>query len=254
MEAEAFIRRHRDVPFFLYLSHQAPHTPLQAKAGLVAAFAAKPEAGKTRNNPALAAMLADIDDGVGRILNTLRELGLEENTLIIFTSDNGGESRVTSNQPLRGGKSELYEGGIRVPLIVRYPGKIPAGSITAEPVSTVDYFPTLLTFTGATAAPGHVLDGKDLSSLWRDGRAPERRSFFWHYPLAKPHFLGGRSSGAMREGDWKLIEFFDRPQVELYNLATDPGESRDLSASEPERLAAMRDMLSQWRNEVGASK
>lgn len=253
-ESDAFIRRHHDRPFFLYLAHQAPHTPLQAKPERVATFAAKPGAGTSRHNPALAAMLADIDDGVGRILATLRELGLEESTLVIFSSDNGGESRVTSNAPLRGGKSELYEGGIRVPLIVRYPGVVPAGSVTAAPVSTVDFYPTLLAFTGAKPPAAHVLDGSDLSALWREGRAPEPRTLYWHYPLAKPHFLGGRSCGALRDGDWKLLEFFDRPQVELYNLAADPGETRNLAGDEPARLADLQSKLRRWRSSLGVSE
>ncbi len=257
LEAVEFIERHKEEPFFLFLSHYAVHTGLVGKEDVVAKYAAKPGAGEGRNapknNPHLAAQLEAIDDGVGKIVAKLDELGLAENTILVFTSDNGGESRVTSNAPLRAGKSTLYEGGIREPLLVRWPGKVPAGKTCPEPVCSIDFYPTFLDCLGIAPPAEQHLDGLSLLPLLqRPAASLAHRAFFWHYPLAKPHFLGGRSSGAVRFGPWKLVEFFDTRQVALYHLENDPGEEKDLAREEPARVGQLLAMLKEWRKETGA--
>jgi len=257
-EAVEFIQRNRQKPFFLYLSHYAVHTALDGKPELVAKYEAKPGAGRgpraPRNNPHLAAQLESIDQGVGMILERLDRLGLADNTLVVFTSDNGGESRVTSNAPLRAGKSTLYEGGIREPLLVRWPGRVAPGTLCRTPVSSVDFYPTLCRVAGATPDARHKLDGISLLPLLEDPEARlPRPALFWHYPLERPHFLGGHSGGAVRQGDWKLIEWFDTGAVELYNLADDPGEQHDLAGRRPEKRDELRAALAAWRRDVDAA-
>jgi arylsulfatase A-like enzyme len=270
-EAVQFIERHRDQPFFLYLSHYAVHTILNGKPALVDKYRGKHPPGKSTrdrcylcqdaglegdasnhwaqdHNPHLAAMLESIDDGVGMIMETLKRLKLDDNTIIIFTSDNGGETNVTSNAPLRAGKSSLYEGGIRVPLIVRWPQAVPPGKICHTPTSNVDFYPTLLDCTGVKPDPRQTLDGVSILPLLKDPQAKlDRNTLYWHYPLEKPHFLGGRSSGAIHQGDWKLIEFFDTDTVELYHLAEDPGERHNLADKHPDKTAELRKQLADWR-------
>jgi len=249
-EAVEFIRRHKSEPFFLYLAHYAPHTLLAGKPEKVAKFKAKPGASPKRNNPQLAAMIESIDDGVGEILRTLDDLGLTQNTLVIFYSDNGGEDRVTSNAPLRAGKSHLYEGGIREPLIVRWPAGIARGGTCDAPVVTMDFFATLTELAGLQPTPS--LDGTSLVPLFKGGRELPPRDLVWYYPLEKPHFLGGRSAGAIRSGNFKLIEFYDTDTIELYDLSQDIGETRDLAGQMPERAAELRTRLRQWRERVPA--
>jgi len=239
-EAVDFIERNQDQPFFLYLSHYATHSILNGKPDLVAKYRSKHPPGKSTrekcylcqdqgytgdalnhwagdHNPHLAAMLESIDDGIGLIREKLAECGLADNTIIIFTSDNGGETNVTSNAPLRGGKSQLYEGGIRVPLVVSWPGKTPAASVCRQPTINTDFYPTLLDATGVRPDKAQRLDGVSTLATWKNPDAKiGRRALHWHYPLDEPHFLGGRSSGAIRDGDWKLIEFFDSGEKELY--------------------------------------
>jgi arylsulfatase A-like enzyme len=276
VEATDFITRNKDRPFFLYLAHFAPHTILNGKPELVDKYRKKRKPGPVQrkrcylcddegmqtgeghhwsksNNPHLAAMTESIDDGVGLIVAKLKELGLLENTIIVFTSDHGGETNITTNGPLREGKSTLYEGGIRVPLIVSWPGKTRPGSVCDSPVTTADFYPTYLEATGTQTE--QYLDGQSMMPILRNPRfdgEPQnwRREFFWHYPLEKPHFLGGRSSGAMRQGPWKLIEFFDTKKVELYNVETDIGETKDLAKAHPDIAKRMHDRLKEWREEI----
>lgn len=257
LEAVEFVGRHGDRPFFLYLSHYAVHTKMVGRPDLVAKYEKRPGAGKgnqaPRNNPHLAAQLESIDQGVGMILNKLDELDLTERTVVIFTSDNGGEGRVTSNAPLRGAKSQLYEGGIREPLLVCYPGLVPPGTVCNTPVCSIDFYPTFLEMIGLEPDPGQTLDGVSILPLLRNPPARlGRDTLYWHYPLAKPHFLGGRSSGAIRRGDWKLIERFDTGTRELYNLAQDPGEQQNLADSMPQRTRQLQEDLGAWRSRVGA--
>lgn len=257
LEAVEFIERHKDEPFFLYLSHYAVHTRLLGKEELVAKYEAKAGAGKgqkaKRNNPHLAAQLESIDEGIGMIMDKLDELGLAKDTVLIFTSDNGGEDRVTSNGPLRAGKSTLYEGGIREPLIVRRDGVVKRGSVCKTPVMTCDFYPLFEQIAGYRAKGRQELDGVSILPLLKNPRAKlERDTFYWHYPLAKPHFLGGRSSSAIRKADWKLIEYFENGRVELYNLKEDIGEKNDLAEKKPEKVAELKGLLTKWRAEVGA--
>jgi len=257
LEAVEFIERHKDSPFFLYLSHYAVHTRLQGKDKLVAKYEKKPGAGKAnrakRNNPHLAAQLESIDEGVGMIMNKLDELGLAENTVLIFTSDNGGEDRVTSNAPLRAGKSTLYEGGIREPLIIHWPKVTKPGTVCNTPTCNIDFYPTLLQFAGLRPYPNQHLDGVSIFPLLKNPQAKLARStLYWHYPLEKAHFLGGRSSGAIRQGDFKLIEFFDNGDVELYNLTEDISEKHNLVEELPEKAAKLQKSLTEWRRDVGA--
>ena len=280
LEAVEFVERNKDKPFFLYLSHYAPHTILNGRPDLVEKYRKKhPPGASTRkncylckdagldadecthwapnHNPHLAAMLESIDDGIGLLAKKLDELGLDENTIFIFSSDNGGELNVTSNAPLRGGKSQLYEGGIRVPLIVRWPkGKVPAGKVCSQPVVNHDVYPTLLEAAGIQPDPAQTLDGVSTLATWKNPKvAPKRDALHWHYPLDRPHFLGGVSGGAIRERNWKLIEYFDpmRPtKFELFDLSKDPSEKKDLSADQPKRVRELQAKLATWRERTGA--
>jgi arylsulfatase A len=258
LEAVEFIERHKDKPFFLYLSHYAIHTRLNGKPELVAKYEAKPNAGKgfqaPRNNPHLAAQLESVDQGVGMIRDKLRELGLADHTILIFTGDNGGERQVTSNAPWRAGKSTLYEGGIREPLLVYWPGVTQPGRVCDTPVCSVDFYPTLAQAAGARLTPTQATDGVSLLPLFKNPEAHlDRDTFCWHYPLEKSHFLGGRSAGAIRQGDWKLIEFFDTGETELYDLAADPGEQHNLAGEKPDRRRELLEALHAWQQSVGAA-
>ncbi|MDT8300442.1 MAG: sulfatase [Sedimentisphaerales bacterium] len=257
LEAVEFIARHKDSPFFLYLSHYAVHTRLLGKDELVAKYENKTGAGKGNraklNNPHLAAQLESIDEGVGMIMDKLDELSIADNTVLIFTGDNGGEDRVTSNAPLRAGKSTLYEGGIREPLIVRWPKVVKPDGLCNKQTSNIDFYPTLLQLTGNRTNRSQHLDGISILPLLKNPKAElGRDTFYWHYPLEKPHFLGGRSAGAIRKGNFKLIEFFDTGQVELYNLADDISEQHNLASELPEKANELKKLLAKWRTEVGA--
>jgi len=251
-EAVDFIKRNPANPFFLYLSHYAVHTKLAGKPDKVAKYRQKPGAGTKQNNPELAAMLESIDDGVGQIVAALKDLGLSDNTLILFTSDNGGESNVTSNAPLRGGKSELYEGGIREPFIACWPAGIKPGTVSRQVINTLDIYPTLLELAGVQPAAHSVLDGVSMASVLKDPKKRFSRTLYWHYPLPKPHFLGGRSAGAIRSGDYKLIEYFDNGQIQLFNLADDVGEQTDLSEKLPDKRSKLLTQLRDWRRKTAA--
>jgi arylsulfatase A-like enzyme len=255
-EAERFIENSRGRPFFLYLAHYAVHIPLEAKQELMEKYRTAPPGGP-QTNFIYAAMVESVDQSVGRILRKLEALGLAERTIVIFTSDNGGLSVVegpntpsTSNSPLREGKGYVYEGGIRVPLIVRWPGTIRAGQVSHVPVSSVDLFPTLLGAAGLAAEQPQGVDGQDLLPLLEEGRAPGRGALYWHYP----HYSnqGGKPSGAVRDGDFKLIQFYEDGRLELYNLANDFGETNDLAAALPEKAGAMRAKLEAWRRTQNA--
>jgi len=250
LEAMDFITRHKGEPFFLYLSYYSVHTRLAAKQDLIEKYKQKPGAGKQRNNPELAAMIESIDDGVGQIAAALTQCGIAENTVVVFMSDNGGDPKVTSNAPLRGVKSQLYEGGIREPMIVSWPAHVTPGSTCDVPVSTVDFYPTLLEMAGAAPKAEQTMDGENLVPLLTGMGTLERDALFWHYPIAKPHFLGGRSSGAIRKGDLKLIEFYDTGEVELYDLAKDLGETINLASKLPEEAKELRQGLDDWRQAV----
>ncbi len=204
-------------------------------------------------------MVASLDHSVGRILDHLDTLGVAENTLVIFTSDNGGLTQrygkhdgFTENLPLRRGKGSAYEGGVRVPAIVRWPGVTPAGGVSATPIITLDYYPTILAATGVAGVADHNrrLDGRDLTAILRDPAAILQRDLYWHYP----HYHAGGDSpySAVRSGRWKLIEFHEDERVELYDLEEDPGERRDLAVEQQEQADRLRAQLHAWREEVNA--
>ncbi|TZF84926.1 sulfatase [Pedobacter sp. BS3] len=273
-EALEFIDRNRAKPFFLFLSHYAVHTTNHGKPELVEHFRRKDGAGTSpptkgnpendpykrwpadskapRNNPHLAAQLFVIDQGVGMIMSRLKELGLDKNTIVVFTSDNGGETRVTTNAPLRGGKSMLYEGGVREPFVIWNPTLFPQDKTVTTPVCNYDMYPSFMELIGAKPNK-QLLDGISIARLFKNpvAKMPER-TFYWHYPLDKPHFLGGRSAGSIREGDWKLIEFFDDGHKELYNLKDDIGETNDLAAKYPDKVTHLLNDLKAWRQRVHA--
>lgn len=251
----AFIDAHREVPFFLYVSHHTVHRPLLEKPELIAKYQAKPGADEPVNNPIMGAMIETMDIGVGRILDRLDAHGLSEHTLVIFYSDNGGFEQLQAQDPFRGGKAMLWEGGLRVPLAVKWPGVVEAGSRSDELVTSDDFFPTFADALGISGLPADV-DGLSLVPALTGKGALGRTTLYFHYPHY--HHLGYMPAGGIRRGDYKLIEWFEGsiagvgPAVSLFNLADDPGESRDLSAEHPERAAEMLSRLRDWRREVGA--
>ncbi|MBL9211133.1 MAG: sulfatase [Opitutaceae bacterium] len=244
-------------PFFLFLSHHAPHTPIEAKAADIEHFTRRLRPGLQHQNPAYAAMVRNLDENVGRVLDHLRDRGLERETIVIFASDNGGfigrdRNRgipVTSNAPLRSGKGSLYEGGIRIPLLIRWPGVTPGGAVCHAPVVLMDLFRTLCAVVPA-AERVPVTDGVDLGALLRNPAAPlERDALFFHYP----HYYETTTPvSAIRAGDWKLLEYLEDGRVELFQLREDPGETRDLAAESPAKVTELRTRLVAWRRDVGA--
>jgi arylsulfatase A-like enzyme len=244
-----FIARHKKGPFYLYLAHNTPHVILRAKPELV-------EKHKDAFNPIYAAMMETLDDTVGLLLAALDEQGLAENTIVIFTSDNGGlhvletpNTPSTHNTPYTAGKGYLYEGGLRIPLIVRWPGKI-APRVIDWPMTLADWTPTFVELAGGATPEG--LDGVSIAAPLLGGSNPTSRSFFFHFP----HYTnqGSRPSGAMRDGDWKLIERYDDGLVELFNVQRDPSEKENLAEQEPARVDEMRKRLADWKVQVNAQE
>jgi arylsulfatase A-like enzyme len=252
-EAGKFVRTAVDRPFFLYLPHFAVHTPIQAPPATVAKYRDRAPPRARHTNPTYAAMIESMDDAVGRVLAALEARGMLDRTIVVFTSDNGGHLPTTSNAPLRLGKGSCYEGGTRVPLIVRWPSVTVPGSVCTEPVITPDLYPTLLAMTGLRDAPGHRSDGVSLEPLLRQRGGIERDALFWHYPHYQLYQQGGTVPyAAIRAGDFRLIEFYDGRPTELYNLRHDPSEQHDLAAMQPEKVRALRTRLAAWRQDVGA--
>lgn len=251
-----FIEENKDKPFFLSLSHHTVHIRLEAPQELVEKYRNKPKPAEGVNNPVYAAMVEHLDNSIGRILKKLDELSLDDRTIIIFFSDNGGLRQrfdgkgeiVTTNAPLRDEKGTLYEGGIRVPMIVRWPGEIEAGTTCRVPVSSVDFYPTILEMAGAEPDPNHVLDGKSIVPLLKQTDGFRRDAIFWHYP----HYHHSTPAGAIRQGDWKLVEFYEDGRVELYNLEDDIGEKNNLATEMPRKARQLRRELAAWRRSVGA--
>jgi len=253
-EAEKFIEQNRDRPFFLYLAHYTVHIPLKAKAELIAHYHDNGKPGE-QNNTIYAAMIESLDDGVGRLVQKLESLGLSERTILIFTSDNGGlsvfegpDTPATINTPLREGKGYLYEGGIRVPLIVNWPGVTHAGRVCSVPVCSIDYFPTIAEMCGLKNTP--AVDGVSLVPVLKGGSELPRDALYWHYP----HYSnqGGKPGGAIRAGNYKLIEFYEQRRRELYDLKKDVGETRNLIEEQPALAKELAGKLERWRREVGA--
>ncbi len=247
-EAETFIRAHKDGPFFLYLPHYCVHTPIQAKPDVTAKYAAKQVSSQQPRNNAYAAMVESVDDSLGRIVAVLDELGIRDQTAIVFTSDNGGLASVTDTRPLRAGKGSAYEGGVRVPVIVSWPGVTKPGSETDVPAITPDIPATILALTGVGPEPGQPLDGRDLSAVLAGGPL-DREAIYWHYPHYHPG--GATPYSAIRAGSWRLVHFYEDDRDELYDLASDASEKTDLAATQPERARALRAQLDAWLTEVG---
>lgn len=272
-ETIKFIKKNKDSPFFAYLSFYTVHLPMQGKPEKVTKYRDKisemsysgKEFIKKRNTyhknwqnmPHYAAMVESMDENVGRLLTFLEREKLTENTIIVFTSDNGGmassnrtDNIPTTNMPLRAGKGYLYEGGIRVPLIIHWSGKFKSHSTNNFPVIGTDLYPTLLDLSGIESENLHHLDGISLKSLLKNEKM-EERPVFWHYP----HYsggLGGKPSGAVRLGNYKLIESYEDGHVELYNLEKDPGEKNDLANKNPEKVNELKTLLHNWRNKIDA--
>ncbi len=246
-EAVAFIRTHRDRPFYLQVWHYCVHTPIQAKEEVVERFRAKTPS--HHNNPVYAAMIASVDDAVGRILETLQKLGLEEKTLIVFTSDNGGLLNPTDNRPLRLGKGYPYEGGIRVPWIARWKGVIAPQRRVSTPICSIDLLPTLAELAGVPLPSDRAIDGQSLVPLFLGTGDLPPRALFWHFPHYRPPVT---PYSIVRSGQWKLVHYYEEDRSELYNLAEDIGETRDLASSAPDKLAELRQLLNQFLQQTGA--
>ncbi len=270
-QAVKFLDDTSDKPFLLFLSHYAVHTPIQAKQNLIQKYRQKaaglsPSEAPTfvtersrrvrqvQNDPTYAAMLESVDHSIGEIIKKLQQLGLAENTVVIFTSDNGGLSTAsgspTSNVPLRAGKGWLYEGGIRVPLIIKWPGTVTPGTVCHEPVISHDFYPTMLEMALLPLRPDQHADGLSLVPLLKQSAKLDRNAIYWHYPHY--HGSGNTPSAAVRAGHYKLIEFYDEGQVELYNLKNDISEKNNLAAKMPEKTAQLKKMLRDWQKSLDA--
>jgi len=273
-ETIKFIKNNNDQPFFAYLSFYTVHLPMQGKPEKVEKYRNKIAemnySGKEfinkgdtfykqwQNMPHYAAMVESMDENVGRLLEVLNQEQLTRNTIIVFTSDNGGmatsnrtDNIPTTNLPMRAGKGYLFEGGIRVPLIICWPEKIEAGSTTDFPVTGTDYYPTLLDLAGIELLPLQHKDGISLKPLLLDEKKMDERPIFWHYP----HYsggLGGRPSGAVRKGNYQLIEFYEDNRIELYNLKQDVREEKNLAETHPKKAEELKQILHKWRTEVNA--
>jgi arylsulfatase A-like enzyme len=260
-----FIERHRDQPFFLYLPHFGVHAPHEAKKELTAKFKDKAPA-SGHKNPTYAAMIASVDESVGRILATLDKLSIAENTLVIFSSDNGGvggyeraglnKGGITDNAPLKGGKGMLYEGGVRVPYIFRWKGKIAPGTENTTPINSIDLYPTLVEIAGAERPRGYTLDGESYAPLLTGANSKlDRDAIYWHFP----GYLGAGAGqwrtkpvSSVRAGDWKLMEFLEDGKQELYNLKRDIGEEHNVAKQNPDKVKELHAKLVAWREQVGA--
>lgn len=247
--AEKFITENKSQPFFLYLAHNNPHVVLNAQPALITKY-------KDTFNPIYAAMIETLDTSVGRVVAKLDELKLREKTLVIFLSDNGGlhvpetpNTPATHNTPFRAGKGFVYEGGLRIPLIMNWPGKIAGGQMPVTPVIQTDLVPTLLSNAGVKATG--TFDGVDISPLL-NGKSIAERDLFWHFP----HYTnqGSKPSGAVRSGDWKLVEFYEDGQAELYHLRDDSGETKNVAADHPAVTKSLQSKLAAWRKEMGAQE
>lgn len=251
-EALAFIESNKDKPFFVYLPHYAVHTPVQGKKDVIEKYKAKLASGTefTHKNPTYAALVESVSDSTSRILDKLAELKLDDRTVIIFTGDNGGLLGQTTNLGVRVGKGSAYEGGVRVPFIVKWPGVTKPGNTSDTPVWTGDIYATVLAGAGATPKPGQVIDGVNIRPLLDGSGKIDRDTIYWHYPHYHPG--GATPYSAIRHGDWRLVEFFEDGHVELYNLKDDPVEKIDLAKTMPEKAAELRQKLDAWRKQVGA--
>lgn len=266
-EAVAFIKEHTAAssaevqaePFFMHFAAFAVHTPLVAKPELIELYDQK-EGNEAHKSAVYAALIHSLDENVGRILQAVDDLGLSENTLVLFTSDNGGVYKISRQWPLRAGKGSYFEGGIRVPLLVKWKGHIQPGQISHIPVTGLDYYPTFLEAAGVAVPDGLRLDGDSLMPLLTNASTLEQRPLFWHFPIylqagnTETHdmLFRTRPGSAIRLGDWKLHEYFEGGKLELYNLKDDRGEKTNLAESHPEKVAELHALLKDWRKKTGA--
>lgn len=249
-EAVGFITANKEKPFFLYFPHYAVHTPIAGKPEVIEKYKKKAEAMGVKLNPTYAALYEGVDDSVGAVRKALADLKLADNTIVVFTSDNGGLLPVTVNPPFRAGKGSAYEGGVRVPWIVHWPGVTKPGTTTDAPIITCDLYPTLVEACGLKVPEQHTVDGVSMVPVLKGGAAPKRDAIYWHYPHYHPG--GATPYSAVRDGDWRLVEFFETGKIELYNLKDDVAEKVDLASAEPERAKQLHAQLKEWRKEVGA--
>ena len=258
-EAIRFAKNNQSRPFFLHMSYYAVHTPLQPKPEKQEKYLKK-QGTAGQNNAKYAAMVESVDENVGRLLAVLDELRLSERTVVVFTSDNGGVKRITSMKPLRAGKGAYYEGGIRVPLTIKWPGKIKPGTECSTPVNGIDFYPTFLEMTRTQKPEGSILDGVSLIPLLIQSGQIEKRPLFWHFPI---YLEGGndetrdpvfrtRPGSVIRLGDWKLHEYFEDGGLELYNLKEDIGETENLIEAYPEKAKELHKKLNSWREKLEA--
>jgi arylsulfatase A len=257
-EALHVIDKAKDKPFYLNLCYHTVHTPIEGKPKLVEYFKKKVRPDMHHQNYEYAAMVHSLDENVGRVLDKIDKLGLADNTIIFFFSDNGGyinqfnRKVVTNNYPLRSGKGSLYEGGIREPLIIRWPGVTQPGSVCAEPVCSIDFYPTFLDMTGLAGDPKHNsdMDGISLAPLLKNpANKLKRQNLYWHYPHYYPTTT---PVGAIRKDNWKLLEYFEDNHIELYDLSNDIGEQNNLAKKMPEKAEELRKNLGDWRRAVNA--
>lgn len=258
-EAIAFLESAKDKPFFLYLSYFAVHTPVQAKAGITEKYKAK-QGNEHHRKPEYAAMIESVDQGVGKLWERLATLGLLENTLIVFYSDNGGMGANTSNYPLRGSKGMLYEGGVRVPLIFNWKGQI-SSAVTDTKVSGIDFYPSFLEVAGIRKPlSGRKPDGVSFIPALTGGKLPER-DLFWHFPAYLEAYKGDKHQSApfrttpvsvIRSGQYKLLEFYEDGRLELYDLDADLGETKDIAKANPDKTRELHRKLAEWKKNVQA--
>ncbi|MCA9056265.1 MAG: sulfatase [Planctomycetaceae bacterium] len=275
-ETLKFIDSNRDGPFLAVLAHYAVHTPLEAKQHLTRRYAEKLEgvelpeqvfepesAGENlivQNNPTYAAMIESVDHGVGRLLRLIDRLKIADHTIVVLASDHGGLSArggkrevATSNRPFRAGKGHLYEGGLRIPLLIRWPGHTQAGRVIDEPVISMDLFPTFLEIAGLPLRPEAHRDGVSLAGLLDGDAPPQSRNFFWHNPAPRPSSTADLFSSAVRSGNLKLVEFPTENRTELYDLQTDISEAHNLAADRPDDVTRLQAELHEWKQTVGAA-
>jgi len=262
-EAIAFLNRHKTDPFFLYMTYYTVHTPLQGKQDLIEKYQNKTPS-QHHKNATYAAMIEAMDTNVGRLINTLEALNLTDKTIIIFTSDNGGLQNVSEQHPLRYGKGAYYEGGTRVPLIIRWDGKIKSKTISNTPVINLDFYPTFLDLTKQPAIKNQILDGQSLLPILFQKNDFGERPLFWHFPIYLQAIKGlkvatgrdpkfrTRPGSTIRYGKWKLHQYFEDNTIELYNLDTDLSETNNLALKQPKQAAKLLELLNTWREKTNA--
>jgi arylsulfatase A-like enzyme len=247
LEAVRFIRENHQRPFFLHLAHYAVHTPIQAKQAATAKYEQKPKGGQ--KSATYAAMIESVDDAMKSVLAVLDELKIADQTVVIFTSDNGGLAHFTNNAPLRAGKGTPYEGGIRVPLIIRWPAIKQQPPTSSVPVSSIDLFPTMLEMANIARPPDVAIDGQSLVSILEGQDQFEREALYWHFP----HYRGPiQPYGVVRAGPFKLIRNYETGEAELFDLEKDPSEQANLAKELPDKMKQLDVMLSKWLLGIGA--